>query len=136
MGSRLQTDARSIRHLQRTTAGSHHRRRPGTFEEMLANLKRLATDPEFDPQFNQLSDASLRTDTDLSTDNIRLLYQRRVFSPTSRRAVVAPNPFTYGMARMIQAYVELSNAAMGVKIFRDRASALEWLGTSKEFLRD
>ena len=105
-----------------------------TFNDMLANLDRLASDPDFDPTFNQLSDASLATDTDLSSANIRLLYQRSVFSLTSRRAVVAPNAFTYGMARMIQAYVEISKAAVHVEIFRDQASALAWLGISDDFL--
>ena len=103
-----------------------------TFAEMRANLDRLASDPDFDPDFNQLSDASLATDSDLSSANVRLLYQRRVFSPTSRRAVVASDKFTYGMARMIQAYVEISKAAVQVQIFRDRASALEWLGVSED----
>ncbi len=106
-----------------------------TFDEMMANLNRLTNDPDFHPDFNQLSDASLATDTDLSSGNIRLLYQRLVFSPTSRRAVVAPNPFTYGMARMIQAYVELSKAVVRVEIFQDRASAFAWLGVSEDFLK-
>lgn len=105
-----------------------------TFDDMLANLNRLANDPDFNPEFNQLSDASLATDSDLSSANIRLLYQRQVFSPTSRRAVVAPNDFTYGMARMIQSYVEMSKAAVQVQIFRDRSSALGWLGVSEDSL--
>ncbi len=106
-----------------------------TFKDMVANHDRLLNDPDFDPEFNQLSDASLATDTDLSSKNIRSLYQRRVFSPASRRAVVAPNAFTYGMARMLQSYVELSRASVSVQIFRDRASALKWLGVSEDFLR-
>lgn len=105
-----------------------------TFDEMLANLDRLAKDPDFNPEFNQLSDASLATDTDLSSDNIRRLYQQPVFSATSRRAVIAPTDFTYGMARMIEAYVNLSEAAVLVEVFRDRASALKWLGVSEDFL--
>ena len=106
-----------------------------TFDEMRANLERLAADPDFDPEFNQLSDASRATDSDLSSANVRLLYRRRVFSPTSRRAVVASDKFTYGMARMIQAYVEMSKAAVEVQIFRDRSSALEWLGIFEDPIR-
>ena len=106
-----------------------------TFDDMQANLNRLANDPDFDPAFNQLSDASLATETDLSSDNIRLLYQRRVFSATSSRAVIAPTDFTYGMARMIQAYVESSRAAVNVLVFRDRASALKWLGIAEDALK-
>lgn len=101
-----------------------------TFEDMLANQNRLLNDPDFDPGFNQLSDATLATDTDLAPNNLGMLYQHRVFSVTSRRAVIAPTPFTYGMARMLQTYVELSSNGPIVEVFRDRASALKWLGVS------
>lgn len=60
-----------------------------TFGDMVANQDRLLNDPDFDPEFNQLSDATLATDTDLSASNARTLYDRRVFSATARRAVVA-----------------------------------------------
>ena|SRR5579864_8950532 len=105
-----------------------------TLADMLANQDRLLNDPEFDPEFNQLSDATLATDTDLSTNNIRMLYQRKIFSPNSRRAVVATNAFTYGMARMLQSYVELSPNPTQVAVFRDRASALKWLGLAEDVL--
>ena len=104
-----------------------------TLAEMLANQDRLLTDPDFDSGFNQLSDATLATDTDLSANNVRTLYERRVFSENSRRAVVAPTPFTYGMARMLQTYIELSKTSHPVQIFPDRQSALRWLGVSEDF---
>ena len=106
-----------------------------TFEDMLANQNRLLNDPDFDPGFNQLSDATLATDTDLAPNNLVMLYQSRVFSPTSRRAVIAPTPFTYGMARMLQTYVELSNNGPVVEVFHDRSSALKWLGVSEDLLQ-
>lgn len=106
-----------------------------TLADMLANQERLLSDPEFDPGFDQLSDATLATDTDLSANNIRMLYERKTFSPASRRAVVAPNAFTYGMARMLQSYVELSNNPSQVSVFRDRASALKWLGITEDVLQ-
>jgi len=105
-----------------------------TFGDMMANHDRLLNDPDFDPQFNQLSDATLATDTDLSASNARVLYERRVFSATARRAVVAPSPFTYGIARMLQTYVELSRNGRRVAVFRDRDSALKWLGVSEVLL--
>jgi len=105
-----------------------------TFGDMAANQDRLLNDPDFDPEFNQLSDATLATDTDLSASNARLLYDRRVFATTARRAVVAPSAFTYGIARMLQTYVELSRNGPLVAVFRDRASALQWLGVSEEEL--
>ena len=104
-----------------------------TFAEMQANQDRLLADPDFNPEFNQLSDATLATDTDLSSNDLRMLYRRKVFEPTSRRAVVAPNAFTYGMARMLQTYVELSKSPLIVEVFRDRASALRWLVIPEDF---
>jgi hypothetical protein len=104
-----------------------------TFDDMMANQDRLLNDPDFDPEFNQLSDATLATDTDLSANNVRLLYNRRVFSVNSRRAVIAPSTFVFGMARMLQTYLELSRTAHSVQVFRDRASALKWLGLSEDF---
>lgn len=104
-----------------------------TFADMQANQDRLLNDPDFDPQFNQLSDATLATDTDLSAGNVQMLYNRRVLSPTSRRAVVAPTDFAYGMARMLQTWVGLSKTAHPTEVFRDRPSALRWLGVSEDF---
>jgi len=106
-----------------------------TFADMWANHDRLLADPDFNPEFNQLVDASLATETDLMADNIRTLYKRRVFATTSRRAVVAGNEFAYGMARMIQTYSDLSENPSNVAVFRDRASALQWLGLSENSLR-
>lgn len=106
-----------------------------TFNDMKANQDRLLADPDFNPEFNQLSDATLATDTDLTADGIRTLFRRRVFSAESRRAVVAPTAFAFGMARMIETYAELSNNASEVQVFHDRAAALEWLGISKDELR-
>jgi hypothetical protein len=105
-----------------------------TFCDMLANHDRLLNDPDFDPEFNQLSDATLATDTDLSASNAGALYDRRVFSLGARRAVIAPSEFTYGVARMLQTYVELSKHGPAVEVFRDRVSALKWLGISDDFL--
>lgn len=73
-----------------------------TFDDMQANQDRLLNDPDFDPEFNQLSDATLATDSDLSEHNLRTLYSRKVFSDTSRRAVVATSDFAFGMARMLR----------------------------------
>src|SRR5581483_4271826 len=105
-----------------------------TFCDMLANLDRLINDPDFNPAFNQLSDATLATDTDLSASNAGTLYDRRVCSATARRSVVAPTEFTYGVARRLQTYVELSRNGPVVEVFRDRASALMWLGISDDLL--
>ena len=63
-----------------------------TFEDMQANQDRLLEDPDFDPRFNQLSDASLATDTDLAPNNLGILYQRQSLLDHFTTSGNRPNP--------------------------------------------
>lgn len=101
---------------------------PVTFEEVRAHQDKLLDDPDFNPEFNQLMDGTAATDYALSVDQIKTIVGRKVFSPTSRRAIVVTSTFMYGMGRMLQAYLELSKAASPTSVFPDRESALKWLG--------
>lgn len=47
--------------------------------------------------------------------------------PGAKLAVVAPSDSTYGTSRMHQLLTE-SHQPLQIEIFRDRDSALEWLG--------
>lgn len=107
-----------------------------TLDEMMANQDRLLNDPDFDPAFNQLLDATAVTAMDITVDDIRCAVRRRLFSPTSRRAFAVSSTFIYGMARMLQIYNELSQGETRVSIFGDRASALKWLGIPENFPND
>ena len=107
-----------------------------TLDEIKANQDRLANDRDFDPEFNQLLDATAVTAMEITVDNIRQAVRRKLFSITSRRAFLVSSTFIYGMARMIQTYNELSHGAAPVSVFRDRASALRWLGIPEKFASD
>ena len=96
----------------------------------------MLNESDFDPEFNQLLDASAVTAMDITVDDIRQAVRRKLFSPTSRRAFVVSSAFMYGMARMIQTYNELAQGATSVSVFRDRASALKWLGVPENFPND
>lgn len=103
-----------------------------TFEEVKTHPDRLLKDPDFDPEFNQLIDARGIIGMSASPDQVRMIAQRPLFSPKSRRAFIVTAAFTYGMARMLQTYNEMSVASSPMSIFGDRVSALKWLGISED----
>lgn len=99
-----------------------------TFGEVRAHQDRLLNDPDFNPEFNQLIDARDVTEMTATPDEVKMVAQRALFSPKSRRAFVVASSFTYGMARMLQTYSEMSEPSSQMSIFGDRASAVKWLG--------
>jgi hypothetical protein len=56
----------------------------------------------------------------------RILAQRRVLAPESRRAIVAVKPHIYGLARMAEVYHEDLEYAE-VEVFYSMDEALKWL---------
>lgn len=96
-----------------------------TFDETRDHQNRLLNDPDFDVSFNQLIDLIAVTHFDLSTNEAITMARRPVFSKTSRRALVAGDSLTFGMIRLMEAYHE---GLAETHVFRDRKSALEWLG--------
>ena len=57
-----------------------------TLEDVKENQHRLLSDPDFDPEFNQLLDATAITEMAITVDDIKRAVSPKVFSPTSRRA--------------------------------------------------
>lgn len=99
-----------------------------TFPEIRAHQEQFKNDPDFDPAFNLLIDASGATALDVSVDEARTIASQGLFAPTSRRAFVASNPAIFGMGRLMSVYHAMSTKREQVSVFRDRASALKWLG--------
>ena len=104
-----------------------------TFAELQASSDQLATDPNFNPDFDQLVDATAMTELRVSVDEAMKLARVNLFSRASRRAFVAPEPAAFGMIRLWSAYYELRNepSHVAVAVFSDLASALTWLGRDK-----
>ena len=96
-----------------------------TEEESSGLYDELESDPEFDPSFRQICDLTEVTDLDASADHLRTLAKDLAFRRSSRRAFVAPSDFVYGLARMLEAYIELEGGDVGV--FHTRAEAEAWL---------
>jgi len=99
-----------------------------TFFEAKAHQDQLATDPEFDPEFNQLVDGTAITALDISTDQARLIAARRFFSPRSRRAFLANGLSVLAIGRLMEGSIKREKQREQVALFHDRDEALQWLG--------
>ena len=103
-----------------------------TFSEAMAHDDTLQSDPAFNPEFNHLIDATSVTAYALSGSEIRVVVNRKLFSPSSKRAFVGATTFMYGIGRMLEIYYEMSERASPAAVFRDRRSALKWLGIPED----
>jgi hypothetical protein len=87
----------------------------------------IARDPDTAPDFSLLVDVRGADAFAVSPRGVRAVAARQLaLSPQSRRAVVVPNAFTYGMARM---YEILRGRRGGMRVFRDYDAALRWIET-------
>jgi hypothetical protein len=100
-------------------------------EDFHAHGTRLRADPDFSPDFRQLWDFTEVSESVSDFDAMARLAQTNVFSPTSRRAMLAPSDVVFGVGRMFQMLRE-SKGETGIRVFRDRESALRWLETGEE----
>jgi len=98
-----------------------------TWEEIKARQDQTKTDPDFNPEFNQIVDLRAVTGFDMTTDQARLLARRMIFSATSKRAFVAASPAVFGVGRMWEIFTELSDNPSELRVFYDLPSALKWL---------
>jgi hypothetical protein len=96
---------------------------------MRAHQDKLASDPDFNPEFNQFVDATAVTNLDLSVDEARKLADRRLFSSTSRRAFLGSGlSMSAGVVRLAEAYFRIVKKRESISVFHDREAALKWLG--------
>lgn len=99
-----------------------------TFAEIKAHQDQLMNDPDFDPAFNQLVDATRVTVLDATVKDTKRIAGRAIFSSASRRAFVATNPDVFDMGRVLGTYLEMAHVPRQVNVFYDRKLALQWLG--------
>jgi hypothetical protein len=99
---------------------------PVTEEEVHDHNRRLRADPEFNPSYIQLADMTGITEIRVSTNMINQTALDQFFTPGTRRAFVASDDATFGMARMFALQAE--GLGQTIEVFRDRGKAEEWLG--------
>ena len=96
------------------------------FEQMMGSAAAMRDDPALDPTFTELVDITEVDSVDLTAEQIEALAEIRIFDPKSRRAIVAPRPLYFGMARMYEAH-HSAKAEATVRVFTDRDEAVKWL---------
>lgn len=67
-----------------------------TLADALAHHDQLTKDPDFDPTYSQLVDLTQASAVELSAEDVRILAERRVFWPCSRRAILANDDLLFG----------------------------------------
>ena len=90
------------------------------FHDFLVSLRQ---DPAFNPNFAHLVDWSQTVSFRISSAMIAAVARKELFSSQAKRAIVAPNDYIFGMARMFQMQQDGS-----LEVFRSLAEAEEWLG--------
>jgi len=99
-----------------------------TWNEIKERQDQTKTDPTFDPEFDQLVDLRAVTSFEMTSEQVRMLARRKIFSSSSKRAFVAGSPTAFGMSRMWEILTELSGNESHIRVFHDFSSALSWLG--------
>src|ERR1700743_1375558 len=82
-------------------------------------IDQLRKDPEYDPDFDELIDCTGVTENLVSAGTLSAVRS----SPKPKRAVVAPSPKNYGIARMFQAL----QVNQQIEVFKTLEEAREWL---------
>jgi hypothetical protein len=99
---------------------------PFTTADALAHQQKLLEDPDFNPSFSQIMDFTRIAAFELEAGDVRMLAQRTVFSPESRRAIVVSTNLGYGLSRMFEMHRE-GFGENGIRVFRDLDEAVDWI---------
>ena len=99
-----------------------------TAADLRAIQNQLRQDPDFNPEFDLLTDLTEVKVFEISVSEARTIAQAPVFSPRSRRATVASEPSVFGIGRLMQAYRQVADLQERGRVFYDRKEALKWLG--------
>jgi hypothetical protein len=74
-------------------------------EDLVRQVAAIRAHPQFDPEFNELIDASAVTSFNVSSEDVRRLAdQDSSFSPSADRVFVATQDLLFGLARMFQTF--------------------------------
>jgi len=100
-----------------------------TLKENQDFIRALSEHPDFDPTFDQLSDARAVTAA-VPSDRLADLARSQVFAAGSRRAILVESDLVFGVSRMYQAYA--GQGGPEVRVFRDPDEANVWLDRQDE----
>jgi hypothetical protein len=96
-----------------------------TEQDLRDHQEKLLSDPQFNPEYSQLMDATPLKTVRLTSLSTERLLRTRPFKQSARCAVIAESDLAYGISRMIELHCE----ARGIPFrgFRKRAEAEAWL---------
>lgn len=86
--------------------------------DILTLVRQLRQDPAFNPDFDSIIDMTPTKSFQSTGDEIASAASESAFSKSSRRAMVAPDPLGYGMARIYAAYREVRGQS-AIRVFSD-----------------
>lgn len=96
-----------------------------TFLEIADIIEKMKADAAFDPTFMELVDITGVDFPDLHFAELRhIARELDPFDPTARRAIIAPDGLSYGIARMYQMIIGNTET---LRIVRSREEGLRWL---------
>jgi hypothetical protein len=100
-----------------------------TDAELFNHQSQLARDPLFHRDFSQLADfLGVTSSTGVTAKGIMRLAQEHLYGPSSRRAFVASDPASFGLARMFETYRDISQGEEQIRVFKNLKDARLWLG--------
>ena len=95
------------------------------WKEIQERQDQTKTDPDFNPDFNQIVDLRAVSGFEMNTEQARFLARRMIFSAISKRAFVAASPAVFGVGRMWEMSNEISDNPSQIRVFYDLPSALK-----------
>lgn len=99
--------------------------------DLVANRDAMLADPAFRADLSQLWDFTRVERLDVTGAGVRSLAMGiSPFSSLSRRAIIVTDDAGFGMARMFLLMRD-SDTGGSFRVFRDRESALSWLGEAR-----
>jgi len=97
-----------------------------TLADLLAHREQVLNDPDFDPTYSQIVDFTQATKMEVRGQDVEQFAQYDLFSPQSRRALVAPSNEKYGLCRMYATLREV-HGETGIRVFHAIDEALDWV---------
>ena len=72
-------------------------------EDLIRHIEAIRSHPQFDPDFDELIDATGVTVLDIASTEVReLAFHESPFHPAAKRVLVAPQDVVFGLGRMFQ----------------------------------
>lgn len=112
-----------------------HRLRRATFSGVITEpvlfhtYEQLLSEPDYDPTLNDLVDMRGVERLEVSSQGVRQLvglFAQPETQSTNKLAIVAPESYIFGMARMYE--ILSSDTSEQIQVFRDLRDAERWLG--------